>query len=218
MLPHTATVLPFSTTCDALDDPNDRCLLDKLHEGDEEAGARLYFLYARRLLALMQKRLGSDLATRFDPEDVMQSVFGSFFRRIREGSYDVPESGDLWPLLLVIASNKIVGYDRYLKAARRNIRREIQNDARPSGDKTIEQLQAIDSPPYLRLILEEAIEKLPPKYREVVRWRLEGYHHDEIAARLCRSRRSVERILQVSFLRLQQQLPEFQNGCSYRPH
>jgi RNA polymerase sigma factor (sigma-70 family) len=58
------------------------------------------------------------------------------------------------------------------------------------------------SPGFLELVVEEALERLPPRHREVVQKRLEGHEVAEIARLLGRSKRSVERILQESRDRL----------------
>ena len=42
-------------------------------------------------------------------EEIVQSVFGSFFRRARSGDYDVPVGDELWKLFLVIALLMIPG-------------------------------------------------------------------------------------------------------------
>src|SRR5580704_10872173 len=120
-LPETAA---FIATCEAIDDPADHMLLIELRKGSEQAAAQLYERYVHRLKALAAKITGKDLANRFDSEDVIQSVFRSFFERARNGLYDVPTGADLWPLLLVIALQKVRAYGTHHRAARRDVRRE----------------------------------------------------------------------------------------------
>jgi RNA polymerase sigma factor (sigma-70 family) len=50
----------------------------------------------------------------------------------------------------------------------------------------------------LRLVVEEALARLPAGYQEVIELRVEGYDVAEIARRTGRSKRTVERILQES--------------------
>jgi RNA polymerase sigma factor (sigma-70 family) len=50
--------------------------------------------------------------------------------------------------------------------------------------------------PVLRLVLRDALATLPESYREVVELRMEGYEVGEIAGRIGRSKRTVERTLQ----------------------
>jgi RNA polymerase sigma-70 factor (ECF subfamily) len=188
---------PFVATCRAIDDdPADRALLADLRNGDEMAAEQLYKRYAHRLKALAEKKTGKDLANRFDSEDVIQSVFRCFFERARHGLYDVPTGGDLWPLLLVIALQKVRAYGTFHRAGRRNVAREQPvADADPAG-LALPQTRPADSDSLLHLIAEETLNQLPPLHRQVARWRLEGYDHEEIAHKAGRSKRTIERIFQ----------------------
>jgi RNA polymerase sigma-70 factor (ECF subfamily) len=183
---------PSFTECGMLDDPSDHLLLRDLRDGDDGAAAQLYERYVRRLLALTEGRVAPDLAGRLDPEDVVQSVFRSFFRRAQDGLYDVPVGEDLWPLLLVIALNKLRTRGTYHRAARRDVRRERGGEPLV---RALEQLEAREPQPFLRLVALEALDGLPAGQRQVAQWRLEGYEVAEIATRVGRSKRSVERLL-----------------------
>src|SRR4051794_32797834 len=83
--------------------PSDRSLLARVQDGSQTAAGELYHRYARRLLALARAEAGPDLAARIDPEDIVQSVFGSFFRGVKQGYYEAPPGEELWGLFLVIA-------------------------------------------------------------------------------------------------------------------
>src|SRR5262245_5216743 len=64
-------------------------LLARWRNGDQQAAAVLFHRYADRLVALAKSRLSARLASRVDPEDVVQSVYRSFFVDARVGRYDV---------------------------------------------------------------------------------------------------------------------------------
>jgi RNA polymerase sigma-70 factor (ECF subfamily) len=202
-LPGTA---PFAATCEAIDDPMDHELLQALRDGDEGAAAQLYERYAQRLRALAEKKTGKDLAQRFDAEDVIQSVFRCFFERARKGLYDVPADGDLWPLLLVIALQKVRAYGAHHRAGRRDIRREMDVEITDSVRAASLRYRPESPQSLLKLIAEETLEQLPAFHQQVTRWRLEGYDHQEIAARTGRSKRTIERIFQECRRLLQQLL------------
>ena len=89
-----------TTTCH---NPNDHTLLGRVRIGEQDAATELYLRYSGRLQAWASSRTSSSLKTRFDPEDVVQSVFRTLFRRVGEGLYDVPPGEELWQLLLVLA-------------------------------------------------------------------------------------------------------------------
>ena len=131
------------------------------------------------------------MVRRVDPEDIVQSVFRTFFRRLSVGHYDVPDGEEIWRLLLVIALNKIRTVGNFHKAAKRDVRRTSTVDERhePATDDDIAMT-------VLRLVVDEALEGLPESSRKIVELRIEGHEVAEIAEKVGRSKRSVERILQ----------------------
>jgi RNA polymerase sigma-70 factor (ECF subfamily) len=179
-------------------------LLRRYRGGDQEAATRLYLRYAGRLRALTRKRSGRDLASRVDDDDILQSVFGSFFRGVIGGSYDVPAGEELWNLLLVITLNKIRAKGAYHRAAKRDVRQTEGGDGvdrSPDALATDEQASAL-----LRMSVDEILDALPDSHARAIRLRLEGHEVAQIALMLERSKRSVERILQEGRARLDQLL------------
>src|SRR6478752_7985762 len=100
---------------------SDRSLLRRLQHGQADASTELYLRYAERLLALTAAQSSAELARRVDPEDIVQSVFRTFFRRVSVGDYDVPDGEEIWKLLLVIALNKIRTTAVHQRAAKRDV-------------------------------------------------------------------------------------------------
>jgi RNA polymerase sigma factor (sigma-70 family) len=178
------------------DGPSDGSLLQRHRRGDREAADLLYRRYAYRLLALARSRHSPDLAGRLDDEDIVQSVFGSFFRGVSSGSYEVPVGEELWNLFVVITLNKIRAKGVYHRAAKRDVRQTV-------GDDVIERYPvALESDDHayaiLKMSVDEALGRLPEGYRVVLESRLEGREVAEIAQAIGRSKRSVERILHES--------------------
>jgi RNA polymerase sigma-70 factor (ECF subfamily) len=64
-------------------------LMAGLRRGDPEAAREIFDRYACRLVGLAADRLPRALQAKLDPEDVVQSVFRSFFRRQQAGSYQI---------------------------------------------------------------------------------------------------------------------------------
>lgn len=175
--------------------PSDQSLLREVRCGDEQAAAAIYERYAERLHALARARCSSSLARRVDAEDIVQSVFSSFFRGLNQGHYQVAPGADLWRLLLVIALNKIRAQGNFHRACKRDVRRSggVPEAARGSSGAHDPDGPAVA---FLRMVIAEAVEHLPEKYREIALLRIEGYEVAEIAARVGRSPRTVERVLQ----------------------
>jgi RNA polymerase sigma-70 factor, ECF subfamily len=168
-------------------EPSDHDLLLRSREGDQDAATQLYRRYAKRLINLVERQCSAELARRAGVEDIVQSVFGSF--------YDIPDQDELWKLLLVIALHKVRGKATYHHAAKRDAHRTIggvEARRRLEGEAN----SGASAFAYLELVFEEILERLPPESRGMVTLRIEGREVAEVAQLTGRSRRSVERILQ----------------------
>lgn len=179
----------------------DHSLLEAVRAGNEDAAAVLYRRYAQRLRDLARAQCSPDLARRVEVEDIVQSVFGSFFRAAKQGYYDVPEGEELWSLFLVIALNKIRSKGVYHRAAKRDMRRTVDG---PSYDVSLEQVASADETAQglLQITVADILEKLSDSQREVIRLRMEGNEVREIAEKIGRSKRTTERLLQEARKRL----------------
>lgn len=174
---------------------SDRSLLRRLQSGQDDASTELYLRYAKRLLALTAAQSSADLARRVDPEDIVQSVFRTFFRRASLGHYVVPDGEELWKLLLVIALNKVRATGAFHRAAKRDVRRTAHGEALE---------EAVESPSgqdeaalnVLRMTVDELLEGVPEAHRRMIELRIEGHEVNDIAVAVQRSKRSVERVLQ----------------------
>ncbi|NOZ39557.1 MAG: sigma-70 family RNA polymerase sigma factor [Planctomycetes bacterium] len=173
----------------------DKSLLRRFREGNQDAATALYVRYAKRLQALAKAQTGEQLASRFDPEDVVQSVFRTFFRRAVDTGYDVPAGDELWQLLLVMALNKIRTLATHHRAQKRDV-------ARTGNPKHFEQLyegsSGQDEVAYetMRMVVEELVADLPAPKNRIVELRIEGHEVQQIAKETKRSMRTVERTLQ----------------------
>src|SRR4051794_10544217 len=175
--------------------PSDRSLLLRFQRGQGDAATDLYVRYADRLNALVRAQRGEDLAARLDPDDIVQSVFRTFFRRAAEGHYTVPQGEELWKLFLVIALYKIRDTAAYHRAEKRDVSRTAQGAA---FDRAAQAEAGRDEAALgvLQMVIDEILEKLPPGHRRIIEMRVEGYEVAEIAEATGRAKRSVERILQ----------------------
>jgi RNA polymerase sigma-70 factor (ECF subfamily) len=177
-----------------------------LRLGNEDAATQLYLRYAHRLHALARAKSSPDLARRVDAEELVQSIFGSFFRGASSGYYDVPEGEELWKLFLVIALNKIRAKGNFHRAAKRDVRQTAGGEFLEQAQHSAGRDEAALG--FLKLTVAEALERLPEQHRQMVTLRVEGYEVAEIAERTGRSRRTVERLLQEARKRLAHLLQE----------
>lgn len=168
-------------------------LIRQFRDGDESAATALFRRYAARVRALAAGYCNSNLGHRYDADDIVQTVFRTFFSGVRDSGYDAPPGGDIWSLLSVLAVNKARGYAEHHRAAKRDALRTVATDAvgeRPEAC-TDEGSEAV-----LRLVVEEQLAALPEDSRQVIRLRLEGHDSATIAAKLERPKRTVERVIQ----------------------
>lgn len=181
-------------------EPSDHSLLHRVRAGSQDAATQLYLRYVQRLHALTQAQCSAELARQVDAEEIVQSIFGSFFRGASQGYYDVPAGEELWKLFLVIALNKIRAKGKYFRAVKRDVRLQVQSerieDQAATGGNNEADLA------FLQVAVAEALERLPAQYKEMVTLRIEGYEIAEIAQRTGRSHRTVERLLQQARQRL----------------
>jgi RNA polymerase sigma-70 factor (ECF subfamily) len=171
---------------------SDASLVQRFRRGEDDAATQLYLRYAARLRSMASAQTDRNLAARVDPEDIVQSVFRTFFRRAAAGEYEVPAGDELWKLFLVIGLNKVRAVAAHHKARKRDVRQTLGGDAtdaaQPSGDDNDLRI--------LQMTIDDLLATLPDPHRQIVELRVAGHEVADIAARLSRSKRSVERILQ----------------------
>jgi RNA polymerase sigma-70 factor (ECF subfamily) len=169
----------------------DGALVRRLRGGDDDAATQLYRRYAGRLRRVAAAQTDPALSNRLDPEDLVQSIFRTFFRRVAAGEYDVPDGDELWKLLLVIGLNKLRGVANFHKAAKRDVRRTTGEEAMAAVPVAADD----EDLRVLELTIDDLLAPLPPTHREIIALRIAGHEVADVAAKAGRSRRSVERIL-----------------------
>jgi RNA polymerase sigma-70 factor, ECF subfamily len=174
---------------------SDHALLQRFRRGQSDAATVLYVRYAKRLNALARSKCSPALAHRVEPEDIVQSVFRSFFRKAADGLYDVPEGEDLWKLFLVITLNKIYAKSVFHHARKRDVRLTVNtadiDESALGRDEPDDQALA-----ELQMVVEEILSRLSDLGRQMVELRIQGFEVAEIAQMTVRSKRTVERTLQ----------------------
>lgn len=187
----------MAIVCERCDNGNMSQFLSHLLAAEPGFERELVERYSQRLLDLARRNLPERVRQRVDPEDVVQSVYRSFFQRLNEGRFSFEESGDVWRLLAAMTFQKVRRASRFHRQQRRDVRRELPLDA--GGNAGNCDHRAIEAGPEdvaaLYECLESLLTRLPAKYREIIVLRLEGDSLDQIARKVNRSRRTVFRAL-----------------------
>jgi RNA polymerase sigma-70 factor (ECF subfamily) len=184
-------------------------LRERLRVGDEAAAEEVFRAYVGRLVALAERHLERTVRQRVDPEDVVQSVFRSFFRRQGAVQWQLEGWRHLWALLAGITVRKCRRQNRLARAACRDVRREVHPEPLGSGGGG-----ALRGPPdpeptpeeavVLAELVEHLLAGLPRSEQQIVSLTLQGEAIPAIAAQVGCSERKVYRI--------QAQLREYLQG------
>jgi RNA polymerase sigma-70 factor, ECF subfamily len=178
--------------------PEEQALLELWRQGDQNAARQIVDRYLDRLLHLARGRISQRLAGRVDAEDIVQSVFRTFFVRLKDGKFVFAEQDDLSKLLMRITLHKTLRQVAFHKAAKRDPNMETER-----GEHHREQLLALlDHEPTPEATvafvdqLDHFLNLLQPLEREILELRLQGFTNEEIAQRLNLYDRKIRRILE----------------------
>ena len=177
---------------DCLQSRSDRSLLRRFRSGEQDAATELFLRYARQLRGVAASNQATHLAPRFDPEDVVQSVFRTFFRRAKQGMYEIPPGEELWKLLLVLALYKVRELAVYHRAKKRDVTRTLGSSALHFAESSSHDEEAFR---VLRSVVDDKLGSLIASHRKIVVMRIEGHTIQSIADATGYSKRTVERVL-----------------------
>ena len=173
-----------------------RQFLARIRDGDEDAARELLLRYEAKVRLVVRRQLPRLLRSRFDSQDFVQSIWGSFFRRIKSSPTELESMENLIGFLARAARNKVIDEYRRASSAKQDVRREesMWEGAEPrelvdGSDTPFEVAEASEALGRLR-------ELLPEGRRAVLDLKAEGLTTVEIAARLGLGERTVRRVIE----------------------
>jgi RNA polymerase sigma-70 factor, ECF subfamily len=167
-------------------------ILTELKAGDNVPFVKLFDMYSTRLKALARERIGHRLRGQGEESDILQSLWLSFDRRVKDGEFDrLSGWGELWSLLACITVRKCVDRIRYFTALSRMApdRTGAYAIERVDGEPTSEE-DAIYEEEFQGLM-----SRLNDRDRHILTLHLQGSDLEEIAASSGWSERTVARVL-----------------------
>lgn len=182
-----------------LDDCGDRTLANQCQEGDERAFGAIWERYGQKLINLANSRISKRLSTRIEPEDVVQSVFRTFFGRVQQNRFTFEQENDLWKLLVSMTMNKLRNKVDWHTAAKRNVKSERSIE----GNSSLPSAYDVDgeSPSPAAVVafidlLQHFLQGLREQDRQILELRLQDLTQQEIAEQVGCTERTVRRVLE----------------------
>ncbi|MFQ5694558.1 MAG: RNA polymerase sigma factor [Terriglobia bacterium] len=150
----------------------------RAQQGDPEAFERLYHLHKGRVYSLCLRMLGNPS----DAEDLAQEAFMQLYRKIQ--TFRGESQFSTW--LHRLSVNVVLMHLRRKRLPLVSLEQEMEPG---EPGESVKREPGAEDPGLVgsldRVVLEEAVAKLPPGYREVfILHDVEGYEHNEIAAML----------------------------------
>lgn len=163
-----------------------------VRSGDAEAAERLWERYFRDLMHQARLRMSNISKSLYDEEDAALSTFYVMWQKLEEGCYaQISDRHDLWNLMLTVLMRKIGRRAKYQGAAKR------MHASSTSEQNSLEELPATNIQELSQECLEMISVLQDPNLERVAILKFEGYTNDEIATELNRTRRTIQRMLNL---------------------
>lgn len=176
---------------------DDRDLVNDFQDGSESAAKELFDKHCERLLRLAKRRIGQRMASRFDPEDVVQSAFRTFFTRVKNDEFEFANEDDTFKLLVRLTVRKTLRRIQHHRADKRNPEAEQAHKA--DGSEVFAHVPSTGPEAEVEVALIDEFEKfvgqLPTFDRQVLEMKVQGHSTVEIAERLGTYDRKVRRVI-----------------------
>ena len=171
--------------------------LKRIQAGDEGAARELLQRFEAEVRLVVRRQLPRLLRSRFDSLDFLQSVWGSFFRRMRTSPTEFEDSRHLVAFLARAAKNKVI--DEYRRSASRKHDMHREEPLWVDGRRPKDVADPIDSPSEIAQAHEvygRLRELVPEEKRSILEMKAEGLSSKDIGERLGISERTVQRVLE----------------------
>jgi RNA polymerase sigma factor (sigma-70 family) len=171
--------------------------LRRIQAGDESAARELLNRFEAEVRLVVRRQLPRLLRSRFDSLDFLQSVWGSFFRRMRTAPTEFEDSRHLVAFLARAAKNKVI--DEYRRAASRKQDMHREEPLWGDGMRPRDVPDPADSPSEVAQAHEVLVrlrELMPEDRQAILEMKAEGLSSKDIGERLGISERTVQRVLE----------------------
>jgi DNA-directed RNA polymerase specialized sigma24 family protein len=172
----------------------------QLRTGDDAAAGKIWERYFHRLAGLARKHLQDVPRLPADGEDVALSAFHSLCAGLEQGRFpDLADRDSLWRLLVTITARKARQVVRDECRQKRGGGQVVDDPDEANG---LENLLSREPTPEFAVEVADQCRFLLSKLgdeelRTIALWKMEGVDSEQIAARLGKAPRTIERRLQL---------------------
>jgi RNA polymerase sigma factor (sigma-70 family) len=177
------------------DETGSHDLVDRLRNGESEAWSELWELYGSRLERVLETRIPHKFKAVVSASDILISSFRTFYRRMKEGQFDVSASDDLWRLLCTIALYKAFQQHRRHLTNKRDIRKQTSLSGADGITQDVTDPRSLPKADAVAEKLSEILESMNEKEQQVVGLMLQGCTQIEAAKQLGCSDRWIRIVL-----------------------
>lgn len=174
----------------------------RLKNGDEVAYCELIERYANRLRSLAASRISPHLRSKYDAEDVLQSVLRNFFLNLKLAAVELESSKAMRGLLVLMVKRKCAQYAESFSTAKRDVQRELPTGSQPYASD----YHGREPAPEAAVIVADAVTHWLSSFdemdRQIIESILQGESSASIAERLQTSQRTVQRTVKRTCIQL----------------
>jgi len=167
-------------------------LLDRLRKGDEAAAERLFRAHEPYLRKVVRRQLPRQLRSKFDSQDVVQSVWAHFLQKLDQANWQFAGPAQLRAFLATVTRNRLTDRVRHFRAAlgrERSLHGPVAVDIPATNQPRPSELARADD------LWERMLALCPPEHHQLLRLKRQGLRLEEIAARTGLHEGSIRRIL-----------------------
>ncbi|TWU38396.1 ECF-type sigma factor [Novipirellula artificiosorum] len=191
--------------------------IDQVKLGDSVAANQLWHHYYDRLVRMTQAKLRGQNRGVSDEEDIVLSVFESFYRAAEQGRFpDLAGRDDLWRLLLKMSARKVVDKRRHDQRQRRGATAKVQPIHGIGDEQAMIEVIGNEPTPEMVLMMTESFDQLLKllgdehvgggQLQEIAIGKMEGHSNADLAERMQCSERTIERRLNLIREKCRQEL------------
>ena len=176
-----------------MNEPLDK-LLAQLCSGDMAAAEQVFLAYEPYLRKAICRHFPASLRARFDPADILQSVWADLLRGFREAGWRFIDADHLRGFLFVATRNRLIDRTRQHQKAVKGEEHLGEGDRQqclPSSQPRPSEVAQADD------LWERILAHCPPEHRPILGLKRDGYSLAEIAERTGFHPDSVRRILRT---------------------